>query len=293
MALSKQEIIRQIQQGKVNFALDAMVQVSGVARDKELQQRCVLLQSQLSQLNNKFGMGTIDNKTYQLELNRITQAALDMAYELPSMTQAPPQYNQGQYHSGSHSSGPAPGSAWKTWGILMTGGVGVLVIIIIIGSMMNNGAQPGAGLPLQPSGGNPSTTTNYVVPTDNPGTGNVVSTKTPSEPQKAPNPHDRYVGSWEGAMNIGGVSLAGLTIVLNSNNRYVSYMRNPADGTMLGSDQGTWIVTEGGLLVLNAQGGAKEVYNTSWNSARQFNATLVDGSSPEFVGMVVAFAKND
>ena len=128
MALTKQEVIRQIQQGKVQSALEGMVQLSGLARDKEVQQRCVLLQSQLSQLNAKFGMGTFDNKTYQLELNRITQAALEIAYDMPTVVQAPPQYARPQYSPVTqHSS-----SAWKTWGILLTGAVGVVVILAMI-----------------------------------------------------------------------------------------------------------------------------------------------------------------
>jgi len=73
MVLTRQDIIKQIQQGKIQAALEGMVQLSGQTRDKDLQQRCVLLQGQLAQLNSKLGLGTLDNASYQLGLNRIAK----------------------------------------------------------------------------------------------------------------------------------------------------------------------------------------------------------------------------
>ncbi len=283
MAPTKQEIILQIANGKVQTALENLVQQTGQLQDKEMQQRCILLYSQLSQLKNSFGAGTIDNKTYQLELNRITEAALKAAQDLPATQHqqqyhTPPPYQQhGTYQQQSSSSG------WKTWGILLTGAGGVVVLLIIVGLMMEqpatNSALPTTSfIEANPGGGAKST----------PGSSSVTK---PTEPAVTVNPYDKYVGTWEGAMNVGGMVIGGLHISLNSNNQYYSTFKNPYDGSLLAEDKGSWLISNNGLLSLNSVQGAKEVYNTQWDNSNRFAATMVDGPTPELIGAVVVFAK--
>ena len=286
MALTKQEIMLQIAQGKIQTALENLIQLSGQLKDKEMQQRAILLFSQLSQLKNTFGNGTIDNKTYQLELNRITEASLQVAQELPAGQQ-----HVHQAHAGSQQQyarqAPQSGSGWKTWGILLTGAGGLLVILVIVAQMMNPGTQDNTGLPQQNfKEANPAsqlTPSQRTVPT----------TAQPIETQKITNPHDKYVGVWQGTMNVAGMVIEGLTINLNANNQYASTMSNPADGSPLNSDQGTWTISENGLLVLRSVGGMKEVYNTNWVNNNLFNATFVDGTNQELIGLAVVFSRRN
>jgi len=141
MVLTRQDIIKQIQQGKIQAALEGMVQLSGQTRDKDLQQRCVLLQGQLAQLNSKLGLGTLDNASYQLGLNRIAQTTLEAAYDLPATlpNHSTAQQTQARYQPQTSSSNS---SGWKTWGILLTRGVGVIIFLGVLGTVVeDNGAN--------------------------------------------------------------------------------------------------------------------------------------------------------
>ena len=288
MALTKQEVIRQIQQGKVQSALEGMVQLSGLARDKEVQQRCVLLQSQLSQLNAKFGMGTFDNKTYQLELNRITQAALEIAYDMPTVVQAPPQYARPQYSPvNQHSS-----SAWKTWGILLTGAVGVVVILAVIN--LSGNSSPDQATNAQTSFLNPESTS-QIQPTKNqdvrnpdPGT----SRPQPVE-QPASRPQDKFAGIWQGVVSVSDIPMATLFINLQTNGRYESQLTNAYTNEMLSKSLGTWSLQNDGLLNLTSQDGEKETYSVEWVNNVAFNAVLIKASDASLIGMKVAFVKNN
>ncbi|MBN8677881.1 MAG: hypothetical protein J0M29_06625 [Chitinophagales bacterium] len=281
MAPTKQEIIRQIQQGKVKTALEGIVQLSGLARDKEVQQRCLILQSQLSQLDSNFGMGTFDQKTYQMEYNRITQATLELVYMLPAVVEAPPQYRA---QGSAYQPQTTAGSGWKTWGILLTGGVGVLVILMVVGLMMNKG-QDGSNtnIPGAPTG-------NTLTQQNQPSTAPMTSAKEVA-PAPQEHPHAKFVASWSGSMIIAGIVLGGLKIKLMDNYRYKSNMADPTSGQQLASDSGTWSVSENGTLVLQSDQGANEEYSVLWNSATQFNATLVNATNQELIGLTVSFSK--
>ncbi|MBC7776439.1 MAG: hypothetical protein H7246_13480 [Phycisphaerae bacterium] len=277
MALTKQDVIRQIQQGKVQSALEGMVQLSGLARDKEMQQRCVLLQSQLSHLNNKFAMGTFD-QTDQLARNRITEAALDIAYELPSVVQAPPQYGQVQYSRTPQQSG----SAWKTWGILLTGAGGLLLLLLVVNLMMNQ-QESNIGSPQNSfidTNANPE-----VQPTQ---TQQAVKPSSQiSQPvEKVVSPQDKFLGSWEGVMSANGITLGSLSLVLKPGNRSSIFSE-------AGSDNGTWGITENRQLMLTSSLGVREIYSVNWNGPNSFFATMVDGTMPEFVGLNISFSKTN
>lgn len=285
MTQTKQEIIRQIQQGKVQSALEGMVQLSGVARDKEVQQRCVLLQSQLSQLNTKFGMGTFDNKTYQLELNRITQAALEIAYDMPAVVQATPQYNQTQYSNQASS-----GSGWKTWGILLTGALGVIVLLVVINQIMT--PDPDTITYPQTSFNNPQQTT-PTQQTSNHNAANVTpaESKPPAVVEKAENPQDKFIGSWQGTLYANGIPLGMLKITLQSDQHYVSQMLNPDTGEGIEADRGNWQITGDGLLNLASALGAREEYSVQWIGPNAFNGTLVRATNEALIGMRISFIK--
>lgn len=289
MVPNRQVIIKQIQQGKVQAALEGMVLLSGQTRDKDLQQRCVMLQSQLAQLNTQLGLGTLDNASYQLAFNRITKTTLEAAFDLPATAPAYSQTEQSRtsYQSQStHSSN----SGWKTWGILLTGGVVVLIILGVVGMMMEennnslNDLNQHSLHPVQPdSDAGPSISQPEVA---------TLNTATPPITATPPSTIHKFVGNWEGVMNLGGMILGGFQIQLQSNNQYVSRMFDPTSGVLLTSDQGRWSATEAGQFVLNAQGGAREVYNTTFQGSNQFLALLIDGSNPEFYGLSIMFTKS-
>lgn len=285
MTPTKHDIIRLIQQGKVKTALEGIVQLSGLARDKEVQQRCLILQSQLSQLEAKFGMGTFDHKTYQLELNRITQAALDLVDLLPAVVAAPHQYNTTTSQRNDRQSDN--GSAWKTWGILLTGAVGVMVMLVIVGLMMNNNQQ-------NTQGSLPNTTPNAfnesAGPAQQPAAKPMVSSSI-AETEKPVNPNDRFLGAWSGTMAIAGIAVGILKINLDEGNRYSSHAIDPASGAQVGTDTGTWTISSDGLLVLKSSLGAKEIYSIFWSSPGQFIATFVDGTNDEFAGLTISFVR--
>ncbi len=284
MVQNKQDIIRQIQQGKVKTALEGIVKLSGLARDKEIQQRCLILQSQLSQLEANFGMGTFEQKTYHLEQNRITQAALDLVYMLPDVVAAPPQYQA----KGTAYHQPASGSsAWKTWGIMLTGAIGLLIVLIIAGTMMDK--EQGATMTNLPE----NSPVNTFTPKNQPATQSSSAPLTVSQVAEPASLHsqDMFVGKWSGSMVVGGIVLGGLNINLQPGNRYTSAANDPSSGAHLASDAGSWSISESGFLVLQSDLGIKEVYSVHWNSAVQFNATYVDGTNTEFAGLTVSYSK--
>ncbi|MFN0212846.1 MAG: hypothetical protein ACKVT2_01215 [Saprospiraceae bacterium] len=289
MAQTKQEIIRQIQQGKVQTALEGMVQLSGLARDKEQQQHCVLLQSQLSQLNTKFGMGTFDNKTYQLELNRITKAALELAYELPSVIQAPPQYsNAPSYpHKSNQSS-----SAWKTWGILLTGAAGVVVLLVMAQLFMDTSGDNASNIQT------PYTNTQQTLQnptTENKNKSNAAPLEsTQSLPVEAKSRlQDKFVGLWQGVVSMNGISVANLVIAFQGDNRYESQLANSFTGEVLSTSRGDWRLENDGQLKLTALEGPFEVYTVGWTSQNTFNAVLVSATDESLIGLRVAFVRNN
>jgi hypothetical protein len=284
MVQNKHDIIRQIQQGKVKTALEGIVKLSGLARDKEIQQRCLILQSQLSQLESNFGMGTFDQKTYQLEQNRITQAALDLVYMLPDVVAAPPQY---QAQGTAYNQSTPSSSGWKTWGIMLTGAVGLMVVLLMISQMMN--MDQGNSVTSQPGSAPVNTLAQQNQPTTQSSSAPLTVSKI-AEPE-AVNPHDKFVGSWSGSMSIAGMVLGGLNINLRPGNRYTSAAIDPSSGAHLASDAGSWSISENGFLVLQSDLGNKEVYSVHWNSAGQFNATFVDGTNAELAGLTVSFSK--
>ena len=286
MSLTKQDVIRQIQQGKVQTALEGMVQLSGLARDKEVQQRCVLLQSQLSQLNAKFGMGTFDNKTYQLELNRITQAALEIAYEMPVVIQAPPQYGHTAYQRAPQSS-----SMWKTWGILLTGAVGVVVLLVVIGlAMQNNMPNANALDDTQKSFIEPqtNTTTQYVKPiqanrqTEDQTPGTITGEKPNAQESK-------LVGTWGTLLHMGGIPFGNLRMQLTGNNRYVSAIYDLNTGSILQSNSGRWKLSADGMLRVESDQGEYELYRTQMQYANQFTAVIENATNTALIGASFTF----
>ncbi|MBL7808523.1 MAG: hypothetical protein JNN28_11935 [Saprospiraceae bacterium] len=284
MAPTKQEIIRQIQQGKVKTALEGIVQLSGLARDKEVQQRCVILQSQLSQLDSNFGMGTFDQKTYQMEYNRITQAALDLVYMLPAVVEAPPQYRaQGT----AYQSQPSSGSGWKTWGILLTGGVGVLVILMVAGLMMENSKQTSLGQVSDKQELKSSEPADALLKSEKQ---LVPENNQPSQPTTN-SLRTKLIGYWGGTVFFGATEMGGVQTQFMADNQYVSQAYLQSAGAVDEPDSGTWSITENGELLVTSVNGETYSYLMQWIDDRSFSATIKDVRTQQFTGVTVNFHK--
>lgn len=289
MAQTKQEIVRLIAQGKIQTALEGLVQLSGAIRDKELQQRCIVLYSQLSQLKGSLGAGTLDNKIYQMEINRITDAALQAANELPATI---PSNQQQHYTNRQQSNQPPTSSVWKTWGILLTGGVGVVVVLGIFGLGMNNN---GGGAPehnYQSSNNNPESyqsleSSNSQAPAQNYTPSNTV---TPTEPPRN-SAEDKFAGSWNGTISANGIPLSLVNINFLENRRFISYFVDPYSGARLEADRGTWGLTNAGILRMTSNNGGYESYQVGWSHTDAFQARLVDATDATMIGMDVSFAR--
>lgn len=237
MVLSRQDIIKQIQQGKIQAALEGMVQLSGQTRDKDLQQRCVLLQGQLAQLNSKLGLGTLDNASYQLGLNRIAQTTLEAAYDLPATlpNHSTAQQTQARYQPQTSSSNS---SGWKTWGILLTGGVGVIIFLGVLGTIMeDNGANDTSMQhslqPIQTNGGAGASLEQPEAAT--------LNTAAPTRTVSQANIGQKFVGNWDGMMDLGGISIGGLQIQLMPDNRYISRMYDTTSGALMAPIRGVGV----------------------------------------------------
>ncbi len=284
MAPTKQEIIRQIQQGKVKTALEGIVQLSGLARDKEVQQRCLILQSQLSQLDSNFGMGTFDQKTYQMEYNRITQATLELVYMLPAVVEAPPQYRA---QGSAYQPQTTAGSGWKTWGILLTGGVGVLVILMVVGLMMENNKQASLGqVPDKQS-----------LQASEPDAESLKSEKltaqqTNQQSQSTTNSlRAKLIGYWGGTVFFGATEMGGLQTQFRADNQYVSQAFLQSAGAVEDPDSGTWVITENGELLVTSVNGETYSYVMQWIDDSTFSANIKDVRTQQFTGVTVNFHK--
>lgn len=289
MALTKQEIVRQIAQGKIQTALEGLVQLSGSIRDKELQQRCILLYSQLSQLKGSFGAGTLDNKTYQLELNRITDAALQAANELPATMSSYQQQTNRQ-----HTNQPPAGSVWKTWGILLTGAVGIVLVLVVIGLIMNEGNGDLAEQNYRPNTDNSETALHSERVSGQPSAQNFTSSNVVSNPPAEPvrnNAEDSFVGNWNGTASVSGIPFGYMQVNLMSNRQFIAYAVDAYDGSRMESDRGTWSLLGSGMLRLNSNSGAYEVHHVAWSNADAFQARLVEASNAAMIGMDVSFAR--
>lgn len=295
MVLTKQDILRQIAQGKVRAALEGIMQLSSMVKDKELNQRGILLYSQLSQLNTKFELGTFDNKTYQLELNRITEAAISAANELPANIPAAQEYApQAQYRAQPQPQ--SSGSAWKTWGILLTGAVGVVLILAVVSWMMNKPESPSSS---------PQNSFNNVIPAQTQERSEAEKTNIQpagntqpevSKPVSLDKPNasaQKFHGTWNCILSASGIAFGMAMIVINPNSSYVTYTLNPMTNELAQSDQGNWLITENGLLRFNSALGQKEVYSVVWSSSDQFLGTLVEASNMELRGMNVTFSREN
>ncbi|HLP93010.1 MAG TPA: hypothetical protein VK168_03195 [Saprospiraceae bacterium] len=284
MAPTKQEIIRQIQQGKVKTALEGIVQLSGLARDKEVQQRCVILQSQLSQLDSNFGMGTFDQKTYQMEYNRITQATLELVYMLPAVVEAPPQYRA---QGSAYQPQPSSGSGWKTWGILLTGGIGVLVILMVVGLMMENNKQSSLGQVPDKQSLQASESDAESLKSEK-----LTAQQTNLESQ-APSAslRTKLIGNWGGNVFFGSTNMGGVKTQFMANNQYVSQAYLESAGAVDEPDSGTWVITENGELLVTSVNGETYSYVMQWIDDRTFSANIKDVRTQQFTGVSVNFHK--
>lgn len=284
MAPTKQDIIRQIQQGKVKTALEGIVQLSGLARDKEVQQRCVILQSQLSQLDSNFGMGTFDQKTYQMEYNRITQAALDLVYMLPAVVEAPPQYRA---QGSAYQPQPSSGSGWKTWGILLTGGIGVLVIMVVIGLMMENNKQVNLGQVPEKQGFQASEPAVAPLKSEK----QAITETNPESQTPSASLQTKLIGYWGGTVFFGATEMGGIQTQFRADNQYVSQAFLQSAGAVDEPDSGTWMITENGELQVTSINGETYSYVMQWMDDRTFTANIKDVRTQQFTGVTVSFYK--
>lgn len=288
----QQQIIAQITQGKIQTALENLIQYSNQLKDKELNQQSLLLFSQLSQLNKNFSTGQIDNKIYQSEMNRITEATLQAANTLPaSKTFQQPYSIEYQPGSGQQQDNEpqrpsrqrSNDSFWKTWGIMLTGAVGLLLILVVVGLMMDK--EPAA------TDANALTSTSEQAQGEQTQQGsNVVQNNVAEDNTVSEFDESFFVGAWVGSMVLNGVTM-NYTLQLSENNEYASAIVETMNGER-SDDHGTWSISPEGKLTLNSE--ADQGHTTSrvvWDNDDQFTTTIIDGSTPEANGMKMTFVR--
>jgi hypothetical protein len=277
----QQQIITNITQGKIQTALESLIAYTNQLKDKELNQRCVLLYSQLSQLQTNFGTGQIDNKTYQMELNRITEAALSAAQTLPASRtfQQPYTMEYQQSQQGYHQAPPAPpqsGNMWKTWGPVMAGALGLFILLLVIGSLMNGNDSTGS---------TDQSITKSKQLTDNP--------PVEQEPsvQESEFSEQYFLGDWVGSITINGVNIT-YSVHLGANHQYSSVATEMASGAQT-NDYGTWEISTDGLLSINSDtGSGSTVSRVVWDNDHQFTATIIEAEEPGLKGFKTTYTKS-
>ncbi len=276
----QQQIITNITQGKLQTALETLVSYTNQLKDRELNQRCVLLYSQLSQLQTNFGTGQIDNKTYQMELNRITEAAISAAQALPASRtfQQPYTMEYQQAQQNYHQAPPAPpqsSNVWKVWGPVMAGALGLLVLLMVVGSLMDNNDT--------------SANANPEVIKSNQLTDNQPVSQEASE-EESEFSEQYFLGDWVGSMTLNGVNIT-FTVNLGSDHQYNSIATEMATGTQA-DDHGTWDISPEGIISLSSNTGSGTTRSrVVWDNNDQFTATIIDSEEPALKGLKTTYTR--